>query len=162
MGFDSVFEYSIPYWHPLVVHFPPVLLLLAGGTSAVYAIRGSAVWRRALLVLLSLGALAAYLAERTGEALEDSMEGTPIVDELVGFHQNAAHWTVRASLLALIGTVALTVWWRRNQRTEMVDSGGSASKDPLWMRLVLLLLACAAAALAAYTAHVGAVMVWGV
>ncbi|MCH8030961.1 MAG: hypothetical protein IIB09_03975, partial [Bacteroidetes bacterium] len=85
MGFDSVFQYDIPYLHPLVVHFPLVLLLLAGGAAVAYAIRGTAVWRRALLILLALGALAAFAAEQTGKALEESMEGMPILDELVEF-----------------------------------------------------------------------------
>ncbi len=158
MGFDSVFEYSIPYWHPLAVHFPLVFLLLAGGTSAVYAIIGTALWRRALLTFLALGAAAAFWAERTGEALHDSMEGTPIVEELVEFHQTAAHWTVRASLVALLVGIGLTYWWRR--RTASRTRPLQTIREPIWMRLVLLILAGTAAMLVAYTAHVGGVMVW--
>ena len=157
MGFDAVFDYSIPYLHPLVVHFPLVLLLLAGGAAAAYAIRGTAVWRRALLILLALGALAAFAAERTGEALEESVEGTPIVEELAGFHHTAALWTVRTSVLSLVVGIAVTIWWRRRRSSQ----SPTASSEPLWMRLALLVLAGISAALVAYTAHVGAVRVWG-
>ena len=162
MGFDAVFDYSIPYFHPLVVHFPLVLLLLAGGAAVAYAIGGTAVWRRALLILLALGALTAIVAERTGEALEESMEGTPIVDELAEFHETAAHWTVRTSFLALFVGIVVTIWWRRRQSSHTVAESTPTPSEPLWMRLVLLALTGFAAALVAYTAHVGAVMVWGV
>ena len=162
MGFDSVFQYDIPYLHPLVVHFPLVLLLLAGGAAAAYSIRGTAVWRRALLILLALGALAAFAAEQTGKALEESMEGMPILDELVEFHEAAAHWTVRTSFLALFVGLVLTIWWRRKQSADTAAESTPASFEPLWMRLVLLALAGFAAALVAYTEHVSAVMVWGV
>ena len=162
MGFDSVFQYDIPYLHPLVVHFPLVLLLLAGGAAAAYSIMGTAVWRRALLILLALGALAAFAAEQTGKALEESMEGMPILDELVEFHEAAAHWTVRTSFLALFVGLVLTIWWRRRQSTQNLEEISVKTREPLWMRLVLLALAGFAAALVAYTAHIGAVMVWGV
>ena len=162
MGFDAVFQYEIPYLHPLVVHFPLVLLLLAGAAAVAYAISGTAVWRRALLILLALGTLAAFAAERTGGALEESMEGTPIVDELVEFHETAAHWTVRTSLLALLVGIAMTIWWRRRHSTHKLVDSSAKTREPLWMRLVLLALAVVAAVLVAYTAHVGGVMVWGV
>ncbi len=160
MGFDSVFEYSIPYMHPLAVHFPLVLLLLACGAALVYAIRGTALWRHALLTFLALGAAAAFWAERTGEALEESMEGTPIVEELAGFHQQAAHWTVRASFLALLVGIGLSLWWRR--KAASTTRPLQTLPEPLWMRLVLLLLVGTTALLVAYTAHIGGVMVWGV
>ena len=82
MGFDTVFQFEIPYLHPLAVHFPLVLLSLAAAAAAAYAVRGTAVWRIATLLLLLLGAPTAYWAAETGETLEEAVEGEPMVDQL--------------------------------------------------------------------------------
>lgn len=88
------------------------------------------------------------------------MEETPIVEELVEFHETAAEWTVRVSILAVLVGIGLTIWWRR--KTASTTKPLQSSSEPLLMRLLLLLLAGTVALLVAYTAHVGGVMVWGV
>lgn len=163
MDLDTVLQYEIPYQHALAVHFPLVLLLLAAGAAAGYAVRGSAAWRHALLWLLGLGTASAYWARATGPALLADMEGTPIVDLLVGAHATAALWTVVLSTLALVTTLAGTLWWRRKQaRTVLRAPAGALPPEPLVLRLGLFVPALLAALAVAWTGHVGAVMVWGV
>ncbi|MDX1439748.1 MAG: DUF2231 domain-containing protein [Rubricoccaceae bacterium] len=160
MGFDSVFQYEIPYLHPLVVHFPMVLLFLAAGGAAAYCLKGRALWRKAVLFFLALGAISARVAQTTGATLEESMEGTPIVDELAAYHGGMAKLTVYSSVLALLFVIALTVWLRKkNTRSE---ESGVRANEPLWGRIVLLVLVAFSAVVVAYTAHIGGVMVWGV
>ncbi|NNF57591.1 MAG: hypothetical protein HKN04_05055 [Rhodothermaceae bacterium] len=163
MGFDTVFQFEIPYWHPLAVHFPLVLLSLATATAGAYALRGTAVWRIATVLLLLLGAPTAYWAAETGETLEEAVEGEPMVDQLVEYHEAAAHWTVRVSGLALLVALGATLWWRRWQKTHVVaDAGGVPQREPWGLRLAVLVPVLLAAALVAYTGHVGGIMVWGV
>jgi uncharacterized membrane protein len=163
MGFDAVFRYEIPYMHPLAVHFPLVVLLLAAATAGIYAARGTAVWRQATLMLLMLGAPTALWAARTGESLYDEMEGEPMVEELVGYHEEAAEWTVRVSVLALVVVLGGTLWWRRRQKTHIIgDASGMLLREPWSLRLAVLVPTLVAAALVAYTGHVGATMAWGV
>ena len=154
---DLLAQYEIPYLHPLAVHFPLVLLLLAGAVGLAYAIRGTALWRRALLVFLALGAATAYWAGETGETLEDDVRGEPMVEAIVDTHEQGAEWTLWAALGALAVAVGVTVWVRRLPAPTEV-----AQQEPLALRLVLLVVALVPAGLVAWTAHLGGLMVWGV
>lgn len=170
-------EYDIPFLHPLLVHFPLVLLLLGGAVAGLYLLLGRGVWRRAALVLFALGALSAWAAAETGPALREAVEGDPVVDQIVGAHASAAEWTVWTAALAAFVFAGLSIvallrrtpappeettaeptrrrWWPGRTRRP-------SRREPLWGRVLGLLPAIAAAALVAYTAHLGGLMVWGV
>jgi uncharacterized membrane protein len=162
MGFEQAFEYEVPYLHPLAVHFPLVLLMLAAGTATAYAVLGVAAWRHVLLALLLLAVPAAYLAHRTGETLEDAVEGEPAVERFLEYHETAAAWTLRASVAALLVAAGGTFWLRRREGAREAALDARPSREPLVLRLAVLVPVLAAAFLVAYTAHLGGLMVWGV
>lgn len=155
MGFEFLQQYEIPYLHPLAVHVPMVLLLLAAGVAVVYAARGTVLWRSAALVLLALGAAGAWFAVQTGETLAEAVEGEPMVDLVGGAHETAAEWTAWTSTVGALLFAGVAVWRRRQPATP-------EAADPLLVRLALLVAALAAAALVAWTGHLGGIMVWGV
>ncbi len=105
--------------HPLVVHFP-IVLLLVGAMAAVLA----AFWRRAHLPqysagLLVLGAIGAWVAVETGESAGGLLEGgSPAREALLDAHQMWAERTLTASLVAAVAAVAAaaTVRWPRLAR----------------------------------------------
>jgi uncharacterized membrane protein len=156
MGIEQALQYEVPYLHPLAVHFPLVLLLLAAAAAGVYAVRGTAAWRHVVLGLLLLGAPSALWAQRTGDALEEAVEGEPAVERFVEYHEAAAAWTVWASLFALAAAAGASLWWRRKTPVPV------PAQEPLGLRLALLVPALVAGVLVAYTGHLGALMVWGV
>ena len=149
----TVFQYDLPYLHPVVVHAPIALLIAAAGVAAGYVVTGLRSWRWTTLALLVFGSVGAWLAHETGEVLEDAVEGDPQVEALIDIHEGAAGWAWRMSMLGSIAFAAASLWLRRR---------APAGRDPLALRLFLFLPAVAAALLVAYTAHVGGLMVWGV
>lgn len=142
---------TIPYWHPLVVHFPIALLVVAAGGAAAWAVRGGAFFRRFTLVLLALGSIGAFTARQTGEALEHDMEGDPAVERYVETHEDAATYALAASLLALLALGAAE--WQARRRSP---------PDALAWRLAGALLALIAAGFVVRAGHTGGLMVWGV
>ncbi|HIG73971.1 MAG TPA: hypothetical protein EYQ24_05175 [Bacteroidetes bacterium] len=150
-------QYEIPYLHPLAVHFPLVLLLLAAAVGGIYLVRGTALWRRAALVFLLLGAASAYWASETGETLEDDVRGEPMVEAIMETHEQAAEWTLWSALAAALLFGGAAVWLRRLPAPTAVGE-----RDPVLIRAVLAVAALVPAALVAYTAHLGGLMVWGV
>ncbi|NNE71256.1 MAG: hypothetical protein HKN29_12950 [Rhodothermales bacterium] len=146
-------EYYIPLLHPLVVHFPIVLLLVAAGMVVIWSVRDRDGWLRMACGFAWLGSVAAVVASRTGEQLEEEVRGTPMVETLIDLHELSADWTV---LLAFCLSLVLTTllfgarWWP--------NRAGS----PGAIRLLVLLLAIAVAVLIAWTGHLGGLMVWGV
>ena len=153
---DLLTQYEIPYLHPLAVHFPLVLLLLAGGAALVYLARGTALWRNAVMVFLLLGAAGAFWAQETGETLEEDVRGEPMVEAIVETHEEAAEWTLWTALGALAIFVAASVWLRRLPPPTSVGE-----RDPALLRAGLALVALVPAVLVAYTGHLGSLMVWG-
>lgn len=152
---DILSQYDIPYLHPLAVHFPIVLLLLGAAAAAAYAIVGRSTWRWAALILVGLGAAGAIVAERTGGALEDAVEGEPIAAVVLPDHESGAEWTVRVSVLATLVLAGVSVWaWRHPERFR--------PREPVGVRVLAAGLAVLAAGLVAWTAHLGGIMVWGV
>jgi uncharacterized membrane protein len=153
MDLDAVLQYDIPVLHPLAVHFPTALLMAAAFAAAVYAVHGRAFWRGATFLLASLGALGAIAAVRTGETMYRHVEGSPVVEELVGQHELMGRWTLASSVVLVL--VLLAVWYLRRGRSP-------AEREPLALRLIVFASALVVALLVAYTAHIGGVMVWGV
>lgn len=153
---DLLTQYEIPYLHPLAVHFPLVLLLLAALAAAVYLARGTAVWRQAAMIFLALGAAGAYWAGETGETLEEASRGEPIVEAVVETHEQAAEWTLWAALGALALFAGASLWLRRLPEPTAVGK-----KDPVLLRAALAVVAAIPAGLVAYTSHLGGIMVWG-
>ncbi len=143
-------DYTIPVWHPVTVHFPIVLLLVAALAAVVWAWRGSAAWRGAALLLMALGTAGAFASRITGEAMAEQSEGVPVVEMFIENHEKGALWTVITGALA---TAALLAAWYAGRRGVRVG----------WaIRAGIALLALAAAALVAWTGHLGGLMVWGV
>jgi uncharacterized membrane protein len=148
---EALFEYRIPVWHPIAVHFPPALLLVSAGAAAGWIAWGGAAWRRALAALLALSALGTTFAYFTGEAMARRSEGVPIVEELVNLHAQLALYTLVGTGLALAGAIGALVWSRR-----------SGCNAPRWVRFAVGFIVLAAAALVLATAHLGGTMTWGV
>jgi hypothetical protein len=118
-----------------------------------YAVAGTLRWRRVLLTLLVAGAATTWLARWTGGELADAVEGEPQVEDLIGSHAGAARWTFWTALLGAMAALAVEARVARRP---------AGRRDPLLLRILLLVPALAAAFLVAYTAHVGGLMVWGV
>jgi uncharacterized membrane protein len=109
---SPLLDYEIPFLHPLLVHFPIVLILLGAGAAALYGVLGRGAWRRTALVLFTLGAVSAWAAVETGPPLADALRGDPVVDRIVGTHAAAAEGALAASafaaaLFALLSALAL-------------------------------------------------------
>lgn len=153
---DALFQYEIPVLHPLLVHFPLALFLVAGLCAILWSIRGASFWRRATLMLLTIGMVGGIFAYFTGEALEEQVEGTPIVEELVGLHETFALYTLIVAGLGLVMLAGLSLWLERRTTLERDPP------DPLAPRLIVTFVIVAAAVLVAFTAHIGGTMVWGV
>lgn len=152
MNLDLLTEYTIPYQHPLAVHFPVVLLLLGAAAALGYLALGRPAWRLAALLLCTLGAGTAYWAEETGETLGETVEGEPMAEAVLHAHEEGAEWTVRLSALSVLALGGVSLVARRR---------GLGVPEPWWLRLAAL-PAGAAGGLVAYTAHLGGIMVWGV
>ena len=161
---DLISQYDIPFLHPLAVHFPLVLLLLGAASAGLYLLLGRAVWRQAGFVLFLLGTLGAWAAGETGHELKNAVDGDPMVELIVGRHEDGAEWTLWMSALAtfLFALVSAARLRLPRRAPEAPEPAPRRTREPLWGRLLVLLPALAAAALVAWTAHLGGLMVWGV
>jgi uncharacterized membrane protein len=147
--------YQIPILHPVLVHFPIAFLLLAAVTSLVWLGIGSRFWRNVTLILLIAGFIGGLGAYFTGEAAEEFGEGNARVEQFEKQHESSAVFTLVAAGLALFVLSSYTAAYAR----RLPD--GSEDKDMLAARVVVTILALAAAVLVGRTGHLGGLMVWG-
>jgi uncharacterized membrane protein len=148
-------DLEIPYWHPIVVHFPIALIAFGAAAALVYAVAGRAFWRGMALYAFAVGAVGAWVANVTGETIYEDVEGTPVVEALIDQHRTYGEWTLWLSVATVLMLVGATWWMRR------AGQAGRA-RDPLAWRLAVLALALAAAVLVGLAGHLGGTMVWGV
>jgi uncharacterized membrane protein len=126
--------------HPILVHFPIALLLVAALLELLHAVRPGPTQRRAVDLVLHLGAVGAVFAAASGWIYTDYESPR---NDLVELHR----WTgVAAAVLAVIAAVLSNV-----ARTK--DSGGVV----VAYRLTLL----AMAGVLGFTGHLGGQMAWG-
>jgi uncharacterized membrane protein len=143
----------LPSWdglHPLVIHFPVALLLVA----PVLVVLG-ACWKRhasgllmAALVIMVLGTAAAYVAVETGEAAAELADRTPEINPVLHHHQHLAERTrlVFTGLTVVFAAIVLVPAFLKRE-----------IKRPLQMAIyaLFLILYAGGALLLANTAHNG-------
>ena len=88
----------IPAWdglHPLIVHFPIALLLVAPLFIVLGLLAGgrSRLFMTSALVLMVLGTAASYVAVSTGEAAGKLADRTPEVNQVLQHHEDLAERT---------------------------------------------------------------------
>lgn len=144
----------IPSWdglHPLIVHFPIALLLVA----PLFVILGAVVnplrgrsYLLAALVLMALGTLGTVVAVSTGEAAGELAERGGQVEAVLEHHEDLAE-TTRTVFLALTAVFAAVLFFPRLFRRQL-------ARVPQTLLLTIFLVAYGAGAvLLANTAHNG-------
>ncbi len=149
---EQVLQYRISVLHPIAVHFPVALVLVALLFVGMWLVRDRIHWIVTAIYVQFLGFVGSLFAYYSGEAMEEQNEGVQIVKELVNLHEDTALiavWLIGASLVAMIATRAYS------------DRDTTRPGTRLRIRLLVSALALAAALLIAWTAHIGVTMVWG-
>ena len=126
--------------HPLFVHFPIALVLVAVAGEAVATLTGNRRWRSVAVANVRTGAAFAVIAAIAGWRLASASGGN--ASSILEWHR----W---------LGTMATVLTVTAAVATVRADG---PSRAGLWTyRLTLV----AAASLVAATGHLGALLVWG-
>jgi uncharacterized membrane protein len=148
---------AIPGWdglHPLVVHFPVALLIVAPVFVLIgaFARRSGRTFLVAGWILMLLGTAGAFLAAQTGEAAGQLVERTPDINRVLERHEALAE-TTRAtfSILSLAFGAILLV-----PRLAKRELGRAVS---IALPLAFLVLYGAGLLVLANTAHHGGLLV---
>ena len=152
----------IPSWdalHPLVVHFPIALLLVAplfialGAFQELRSAGKGRTWLFAALVLLALGTVATFVAVGSGEAAAKLAERTEAMDAVLERHEGLAE-TTRLVFSVLTVILAAILLVPRALRREL-PRGATAG-----LFAAFLVSYGAGAILLANTAHNGGRLVY--
>jgi uncharacterized membrane protein len=148
----------IPEWqqiHPLIVHFPIAILLVAPFFVLIGILRppeSSAPFQFSALSLMVIGTIASIVAVRTGLAARSQMQQTPDFSEILEQHQNLAETSCLTFCVLTVVFAAIVVVPRQfsRQLPRVITTTLPA---------VFLLLYAAGAVLLANTAHTGGCLV---
>jgi uncharacterized membrane protein len=126
--------------HPLIVHFPIALVILAAAAEGAAAATGDWRWRTVAVINLRAGAAFAVAAVIAGWRLASApgVDSTPLLE-----------WHRWLGAIAAVSTVAAAMATSRAERLSF--------RDLVIYRLALF----GAAACVAVTGHVGGLLVWG-
>jgi uncharacterized membrane protein len=148
----------IPEWqqmHPLIVHFPIAILLVAPVFILVGILRppeSSPPFMFSALSLMATGAIASIVAVRTGLAARSQVQQTQDLSEILQQHQNLAETTCLTFCVLTVVFAAIVVIPRpfSRQLSRVITTTLPA---------VFLLLYAAGAVLLTNTAHTGRCLV---
>lgn len=148
--------FGVDQLHPIFVHFPVALVLLGGATALLWLFTGTALWRQVSAVLFAAGALGALAAYTTGQDMAEAFAERAAVKLLGERHEDFGLW---ALLSAAVAAGAFLAAGLSQSRCDLKGYPGPDRK-PL-QRALCAVVALAAAALVAYTGHLGGLMTWG-
>ncbi len=111
---------AFPNYHPLIVHFPIVLLIIASLIQlfSFFVFKNELSW--VALALLALGVLSAWLSSNTFHADPDTLTGR--AREIFETHERMANLTWWFSLSALLFKIASRFILKRNVWMEILVS----------------------------------------
>lgn len=147
----------IPTWdglHPVVVHFPIALLLIAPlfVLASLYKSKLSFGFAISALALMVLGTFFAWLSVSTGEAAEAFAPRSPGVEELLHRHHDLAEITLKLFfILTLLYAALLFVPLKLKKELS--------PKMTLAISIVFLLLYASSSLILINTAHLGGSLV---
>lgn len=136
-----------PYVHTLINHFP-IILTVVGFSVLVIAliVRRRGLWLYALATL-TLAGLSIYPAYFTGDRAADAVRDTwYVVRSMVEEHDAAAGFALGSILI--MGAASAYAWWRMLRREV-------TSLPPVWLRVVVAIVAAWALSVVARTAYLG-------
>lgn len=148
----------IPTWdglHPLIIHFPIGLLLVAPVLILIGAIippKHGRTMLYAALVLMVLGTVSVFIALETGEAAAELADRTPEINAVIQHHEQLAE-TTRLTFSILTAVFAVLLFVPKLLKREM--SRGMHVLLPL----AFLVFYMGGAVLLANTAHQGGLLV---
>jgi uncharacterized membrane protein len=125
--------------HPLLVHFPIALILLAAAAEIVAAVTDAAPWHVVAIASLRVGAISAVTAASAGWL----MARMPGVDPSATLEWH--RWLGTTTAVVAVMAVWVTTAGERSKATRWID----------WFALL------SAAACVAATGHLGGMLVWG-
>ena len=133
---------QLPNLHPLVVHVPIMLLIVAALTQVACFF----VWKRQLdwmtFLLLAGGVVGAFLS---GEVFHPHTVGlTPAAQQVIELHDTWADYTIWSSVLALI-LKGVSLFWLRG---------------PRWAEIAVTLVLAFSAVAVSITGHYGGTLVY--
>lgn len=147
---DAVFE-SLPYAHPVAVHFPIAFVVGSWFVCLVWVFTGRRSFRQTLLALLGLALLGASFAYYTGGA-----SAPPPADAaLPAIHASYGGYAFVLVGITLIFLVAFNFYLERRTTIQRHPP------DPVWIRVVIFVLATATLFVTAVAGQSGHLMVWG-
>ncbi len=94
-------------WHPLIVHFPIVLLPLSAALDLCAHWRGRRDWHNMAYALWGLGVLAALIAVLSGSMAADPHWQQEDLRAVLSNHEDWATATLIAALVVLLGRLPL-------------------------------------------------------
>ena len=128
----------VPGWHPLVVHFPLALIVVATALlSAARLLRSEVMASTAAIVgtwNLCLGALAALFALATGLSALLDLDVSAAARQAISLHMKWAMFSTLALVLLAV--------WR--------GAGAAPGSRPSWVFIIVLLAATAALAVTGF------------
>lgn len=147
----------IPSWdalHPLIIHFPIGLLLVAPMliVLSLFMKKNGHSFAMAALVVMVLGTAATFVAVSTGEAAGELAERTPAVSKVLEHHEELAE-TTRVIFTVLTLVYAVILFGPKLLRKEL-DRVPMAT-----LTLVFLLFYMAGSVVLTNTAHNGGMLV---
>lgn len=138
---------SIPNVHPLLVHFPIALLVVALLLDLVVIVGRKdklACCSGLVLCLAALGAVAALVSGFMAEGTITSLSDAQVAHKTVQQHEQAA--------IATVILAAILAGWRLARRLEL---------PPGWQKLVYLVVLVAAVTMVGLTGRLGGTLVYG-
>lgn len=143
------------FWHGLAASFPLALSLTAAFAAVIWLVRGSAFWRRSILLLLTFATAGSIWSYWTKNFAENLVHNLPSLEVYAVVHEQFAFYSMMGLVVILVVLGAISVWLDRRITIERNPP------DPTGIRVIFTLLILIVAFFCFSTARSGALLLSG-